>query len=284
MNTILDTFLRKTVLLGVTFALAACTSSPAEHDPWSALARLSACEDQAIGLVEWVLDVPAVGAAATCESTAASCGEYESCIGLDREAPCTFPGEPRCDGNVAVFCNARFGFETRRDCAAVPGAGLCRVDTNGVPSCVAGSCGASGTRCDGNVLVWCASDAGEVRIDCEGRTCTDAGDGNAGCVDVVQACEDDRCAEDGTVERCVRGVGYVRSRCEDRHPDLACQEIDGAARCSAPTVRCTDGAVECAGDVARVCARGVWIEIPCGEVRGGGCEVEGDEIRCVVRG
>lgn len=272
------------LLLSVlTVSVSGCTSDRMDHDPWAMLARSSACGDRLL-VNETGISVELArpdASPASCRSTATSCGEWESCIGLDRTAPCTFPGEPRCDGNVAVFCSGHFGFEIREDCAADPGAGQCRVGSNGVPQCVAGACTGS-SRCEGNVLVWCLGDAGERRDDCGAGTCTEA-DGSAFCVEEVEPCTVSRCSSDGTtLERCTPGFGFNRVPCAGVHPDYVCRNVDGAPRCTAEAPVCTDGAVECVGDTARVCVRGAWVEVPCGELQGGRCALEGDDVRCVV--
>lgn len=253
--------------------------------------RRSACDDVALTPALASLVGQSDGSAAasssvlSCERSASSCEELWRCSGIDPETSCD-PASftSTCEGTERVTCSN--GRVRRQDCAADDdGNTACNSLEAGVTSCGLGPCeGASGLRCEGDVIYACREGLDRRSEDCAlaGRTCVVDEALRAGCVDRVEPCAADRC--DGAVAlRCVAGLGFVETDCAATPIAGACRARSGEAECFAASSECEEGAAGCAGALARFCVAGRWIELDCGAFEDGTCVDESADGAVALR-
>lgn len=252
--------------------------SPA--DVAGVLVRRSACQDLDLtpALASIVGDSDGSGTAGNaqvaCQRTASSCDELLRCDHIDPATPCE-PGASvaRCEGDVLVSCSSA-GFERRVDCASdEDGNTLCATNESGTSACGVGSCTDAGLSCDGDVVMSCVGGQLRRAEDCAlaGRHCVVSMGSRAGCVDRVEACTDDACDGD-LLTSCIAGMGMTITDCADAPGAETCVELGGAAHCGVEVAACTEGSVECAGDLARFCIGRRWVELDCASFDGSRCE------------
>ena len=227
-----------------------------------------------------------------CGRGASTCEEFLACSGVDPMTPCDVATViPSCDGATLTSCDVS-GFARRVDCAADDdGNTTCLEDEIGRPQCATGACvGEGALRCEADVIVFCGNGVQRRSEDCTlaSQRCAVTPEGDrAACVDRVEACTEDRCEGD-VLLTCAEDLGVDEIQCPARLGGGRCALVDGAARCVTDAAECTDGEAACAGDLARFCVRGAWIELDCASFEGGTCvdESEPDRpaLRCAITG
>lgn len=188
--------------------------------------------------------------------------------------------EPRCDGDVYVYCGdfaSPSGYEAREDCYdELSGNTTCRVH-DGMAGCVSAEACDGPERCEGDVAIRCEGGLAR-RNDCSlgGGTCHFyAEDGYAGCVVAPTGCQP---CDGNVANRCSGDVLNDRFDCSLL--GLECQpEADGDGTCGAAEPECGEGNERCEGDVAEVCIWGKWTTFDCSLV-GATCAARDDKVFC----
>lgn len=222
-----------------------------------------------------------------CGRSASTCDVFLACSGVDPGTPCDIATVmASCDGATLASCDVS-GFARRVDCASDDdGNTTCLEDDLGRAQCATGTCEGTGAlRCESDVIVFCGNGVERRSEDCTlaDQRCAVTPEGDrAACVDRVEDCAADRCEGDVLLQ-CADGLGVDEIECPARLRGGRCAVVDGVPRCVTDTTECTDGEAACAGDVARFCVGGAWIELDCAAFQGGTCVDESEPDRPALR-